>query len=238
MDFATVPAAFAAAVDADSTRPLVTWYDDGTGERAELSGATCANWVAKVANLVTLGAGLGPGDSVAVAVAPHWQTAVVLLGCWTAGVRVTDPPADLVFADTDHLAELDPAGVEVYGLALAPMAAPMPQPPPGVSDFVTEVRAHGDRFDPPAPVRPDDLATTVTHQQLCRAAVRRAAELGIPTGGRVLIDVDAYPDPLDWLLAPLVVGASTVLCRRVDPAALPARAETEKATRVVTRADR
>lgn len=233
MAFATVPAAFAAAIDADSTRPLVTWYDDGTGERAELSGATCANWVAKVANLVTLGAGLGPGDAAAVLVAPHWQTAVVLLGCWSAGVRVTEPPADIVFADADRVADAGAAGVDVYGLALAPMAAPMRQRPPGVSDFVTEVRAYGDHFDPPAPVRPDDLATTVTHQELCRAAAQRAEALGVPAGGRVLINVDAHPDPLDWLLAPLVAGASSVLCRRLDPAALPGRVVAEKATTVV-----
>ena len=32
-------------------RPLVTFYDDATGERVELSVATYANWVAKTAGL-------------------------------------------------------------------------------------------------------------------------------------------------------------------------------------------
>src|SRR5690606_31992912 len=34
-----------------SARPLITFYDDATGERIELSGVTTANWVAKTANL-------------------------------------------------------------------------------------------------------------------------------------------------------------------------------------------
>ena len=49
----------------DPTRPLLTWYDDATGERTELSGATLANWVAKTANLLVDGLGLGPGDRAA-----------------------------------------------------------------------------------------------------------------------------------------------------------------------------
>ena len=37
---------------ADSSRPLITFYDDATGERVELSVTTYANWVAKVASLL------------------------------------------------------------------------------------------------------------------------------------------------------------------------------------------
>ncbi|MFD0393659.1 TIGR03089 family protein [Streptomyces nogalater] len=42
----------ASALAADPGRPLVTFYDDATGERVELSVATFANWVAKTANLL------------------------------------------------------------------------------------------------------------------------------------------------------------------------------------------
>jgi hypothetical protein len=41
----TIPAVFAAAVRKDPTTPLLTWYDDATGDRTELSGATLDNWV-------------------------------------------------------------------------------------------------------------------------------------------------------------------------------------------------
>src|SRR5688572_1993126 len=84
----TVVDAFATAVGTDPTRPLVTFYDDATGERVELSGATLANWVAKTANLLVDGHGLGAGDIAAVRLPPHWLSAAVLLGCWSAGLAV------------------------------------------------------------------------------------------------------------------------------------------------------
>ena len=46
----SVPEVLASAV---STQPLVTFYDDATGERTELSGITVGNWVAKTGNLLT-----------------------------------------------------------------------------------------------------------------------------------------------------------------------------------------
>ena len=70
----------------DSARPFVTWYDDASGERVELSVATVANWAAKTANL------LYDEDIDAVRLSPgsHWLAAVVALGAWTAGVPVDD----------------------------------------------------------------------------------------------------------------------------------------------------
>src|SRR5439155_75514 len=94
----SVDSLFRAVVAADPTRPLLTWYDDATGERTELSGATLDNWVAKTANLLVDGCGLGPGDRAAVLLPPHWQTAAVLLGCWSAGLDVAfsgPGPADV-----------------------------------------------------------------------------------------------------------------------------------------------
>src|SRR5690349_1187550 len=85
----TVPSHFAALVDADPSLPWLTHYDDASGERTELSGATLANWVAKTANLLVDGLGLVPGDRAGTWLPPHWQTAAVLLGAWTAGLTVT-----------------------------------------------------------------------------------------------------------------------------------------------------
>jgi uncharacterized protein (TIGR03089 family) len=238
-----MPDAFAAALTRqDPARPLLTWYDDATGDRAELSGATMANWVAKTANLLVDGCGLGVGDLAVVDLPPHWQTAAVLLGCWSAGLRTAieepDTPADVVFAAAPRAARHAAgagSGAEVYGLALLPLAGPLADPPAGVVDFVTAVRAHGDHFQPPAPVGPDDGATPHTrHRDLCRAAAQRAGSLGIAAGERVLLDAATHPDPLDWLVAPLVVGASAVLCANLDPARLPARVEAERVTVALT----
>lgn len=236
----TVPAAFAAAITPDPTRPLLTWYDDATGDRAELSGATLGNWVAKSANLLVDGCGLGPGDAAVVAAPPHWQTAAILLGCWAAGLRVNADPdsgadPDVVLATVDRATAHAGGPVEVYGLALAPLAAPMREAPAGVTDFVTEVRGYADEFHPAVPVSPEDPATGanhpgVSHAALCRDADARGGALGISPGDRVLIDIGAHPDPRDWLLAPLVRGATTVLCAHPDPEALPRRREAERVT--------
>jgi uncharacterized protein (TIGR03089 family) len=231
----TVPAAFHRIVTTDPARPLLTWYDDRTGDRAELSSATCANWLAKIANLLVDGCGLGPGGTAVVDAPPHWQTAAIRLGCWAAGLVLTDPGsvagADVGFVTADRIeAQLGRNG-EVFGLALAPLAAPMREIPAGVADFVVEVRSYGDHFTPAEPVAPEALATAdLTHRRLCQSAADRAAALGIGPGDRVLIDVAAHPDPLEWLLAPLVAGASMVLCANLDPAALPARRATEQVT--------
>ena len=46
----TFPVLLAELLRADAGRPLVTFYDDATGERVELSVATYANWVAKTSS--------------------------------------------------------------------------------------------------------------------------------------------------------------------------------------------
>jgi uncharacterized protein (TIGR03089 family) len=239
----TIPAALAAAVRLSPTTPLLTWYDDATGDRTELSGATLDNWVAKTANLLVDGVGLGSGDSVAVLLPPHWQTAAVLLGGWSAGLAADlgpDPqPVEVLFTT--------PARVETaagwstgdrYATGLLPLAAPLREVPPGFIDYTVEVRGFGDRFVASAPVDVNDRALAgpveESHLAVCRTATERAAELGIKPGDRVLVDARTYPDPVDWLLAPLIAGASIVLCGDLDPAKLEARAASEQVTLLLT----
>ena len=223
---------FAAAVADDPAGPVLTWYDDSSGERTELSGATLGNWLAKTANMLVDSAGAGPGDSVVALLPPHWQTAAVLLGAWAAGLHVdtatTAPasaapqPVDVLFAAASRVEEARSwAAGERYVLALAPMAAPLRQVPHGWVDYVTEVRAHGDHFTPYAMGSPEAA-------DLAARAARRAAQLGLSRGDRVLIDAAAHPDPLDWLLAPLAAGASIVLCGELDPARVTDRMAAER----------
>jgi uncharacterized protein (TIGR03089 family) len=227
----TVVAAFTTVTSTNATRPLITYYDDATAERTELSAATLANWVAKTANLLVDGLGLGPGDVAAVALPPHWQTAAVLLGCWSAGLAVQVPPATgtpaaVGFAAADRLDQVD-AG-DRYALALDPFAMGFRSgPPDGTLDFSVEVRGHGDHF-PPAGIGPDTLAWADggTHGDLVAAARQR-----IVPADRVLIDADLRPDPLDWLVAPLLHGASIVLCRHLKPTTVDTKLAAERATR-------
>jgi uncharacterized protein (TIGR03089 family) len=220
----TVVEAFATIVAADPTRPLVTFYDDATGERVELSGATLANWVAKTANLVVDGLGLAPGDTAVVALPAHWQTAAVLLGCWSAGLRVdvtASHPAPVAF-----VVEGAPVTAEeTYALSLAPLGQPFrPGPPAGTMDYVMEVRSYGDTFHPRVRADRPALADGTTHARLVELATGRA-----PAETRVLVNGDRTTDPVDWLVAPLVAGTSLVLCRNLDTVRLTDRLETERA---------
>jgi uncharacterized protein (TIGR03089 family) len=231
--FGNVAALFAAAVAADPARPLLTYYDDVTGERTELSGTTLDNWVAKTANLLVDGCGLGPGDRAAVLLPAHWQTAAVLLGAWAAGVEVVAADPDVVFVAADRLDEA-PKAADRFVLGLAPMALPLRDVPAGFADYVAEVRGHGDHFRPAFPVRPTDHALDgTTHAELCVAAQAVAARFGIGPHDRVLVAGAAHPEPVEWLLAPFAVGASTVLCAHLDRSKLAARQESERVTRVV-----
>ncbi len=162
------PAALlAAARDRDPARPLLTHYDDATGERVELSATTLDNWVAKTANLLQDEFDIGPGSTVAVALPVHWQTAAVLLGIWSCGATVVDTAAeddgrltgvDVVLAAQDRLPALEDAGIEeLLGLSLHPLGMGMADYTGTARDFAVEVRTHGDVFfpyDSPDPAGP------------------------------------------------------------------------------------
>lgn len=225
----TVVSAFTASIAADAARPLITFYDDATGERTELSGATLGNWVAKSANLLRDGLGLGSGDVATVVLPPHWQTAAVLLGCWSAGLAVdlTTPGTGSVgFTTAGEAIDAD----DIFALALAPLGLPFrPGPPPGTLDYAVEVRGYGDHFAA-SRIAPDSaaLADGTSHASMAD----RARAVPVPANGRVLIDAATSLDPIEWLVAPLMAGASLVLCRNLNPANLEARLATERATRL------
>ncbi|MGX6601934.1 TIGR03089 family protein [Micromonosporaceae bacterium Da 78-11] len=240
--YTTIPQAFAEAVRRDPTTPLLTWYDDATGDRTELSGATLDNWVSKTANLLIDGVGLGQDDSVAVLLPPHWQSAAIILGASAAGLAVDlggDPfPVEAIFTEPERVAAAAAWSTgDRYVTGLLPMAMPLRELPAGYVDYVTEVRNYGDHFRGPT-VGDDDRALSgpveMSHLAVLRETTERAAELGIKSGDRVLVDARAYADPVDWLFAPLVVGASIVLCANLDLAKLDSRAAAEKATVLLT----
>jgi uncharacterized protein (TIGR03089 family) len=239
----TIPRAFADTVRHDSAAPMLTWYDDATGDRTELSGATLDNWVSKTANLLVDGIGLGHGDTVAVLLPPHWQTAAIILGVSAAGLAAdlgSEPrPVEALFTTPDRVTEASawPTG-DRYATGLLPLAMPLRDVPPGYADYVTDVRNYGDHFGG-APVGENDMALAgpveTSHLAVMRTATTRAAELGLTAGDRVLVDARAYPDPIDWLFAPLAAGASLVLCANLDPGRIESRTNTEKVTVVLTR---
>ena len=203
----------------DGARPLLTWYDDAIGARVELSVATTANWVAKIAGLLSDEYDVETGTVAAVDLPLHWATACVLLAVWACGGAVdVGGNGDLRIAEdgaADIVVTPDPMGV-----ALSRLVGAQPD------DFVSLV-----------PLDASALALRVsgrewTHTQLGDAAASAAAHHLRGADSRVLSTM-AYDsaDGLDaGLLAPLAAGGSVVLVTNADESRQVERCATENVT--------
>ncbi|BCY07955.1 TIGR03089 family protein [Actinoplanes sp. L3-i22] len=228
---------------------LITFYDDATGERIGLTAAELGGWSAATAALLTGECGLRPGSRAGVMLPPHWQTAAVLLGAWSAGLEVSfrgwstaglsnaGPALDVTFVERRRVGNwLDdvPPATHQFVLGLAPHGAPADAVPKGYRDFPPAVRAHLGATPPPdragaaAAAIPD--GTTFGEYGATAAGIARSR--GIVHGDRVLIETGASEEPLIWLLAPLTAGASIVLCANLDRSRLDERIATEGVTRL------
>jgi uncharacterized protein (TIGR03089 family) len=221
---------------ADPVGPRITYYDDATGERIELSGVTLANWAAKTANLLRDELGAGPASRVAILLPAHWQTAAVLFGVWWIGAEaVLDGAADLALCTAERLDEADSlaAGGEVAVLSLDPFGRPAPDLPIGVTDYATAVRVHGDQVVPER--RPGPALAGRSPEEILAECQSAAAARGLTPGDRVLSTASwtQAGDVVDGLLSILAVGASLVQVTNPDPALRQRRIETEKITRVL-----
>ncbi|WP_240759323.1 TIGR03089 family protein, partial [Phytoactinopolyspora endophytica] len=107
----------------DGSRPLVTFYDDATGERIELSVTTFDNWVAKTAGLLRDDLMADAGTRVGLMLPPHWQALVWAGACWALGACVVDnDDADVLVTGPETLDEATGADVEeVVALSLRPL---------------------------------------------------------------------------------------------------------------------
>ncbi|CAN3127804.1 TIGR03089 family protein [Mycobacterium sp. smrl_JER01] len=219
---------------ANPAGPRITYYDDATGERIELSTATLANWAAKTGNLLRDELGATPGSRVAVLLPAHWQTAAVLFGIWWIGAEaVFGGDADIALCTADRIDDADASvGVgEVAVLSLDPFGKPVPDLPVGLTDYATAVRVHGDQIVPersPGPALDGRSADEVL------AAARASASAQELTGSDRVMSSAAWEsgdDVVQQLLALYVVGASLVLVANPDPGLLERRRETEKLTR-------
>ena len=224
---------------ADPVGPRITYYDDASGERIELSGVTLANWAAKTGNLLRDEMGAGPASRVALLLPAHWQTAAVLFGVWWIGAEAVlgaAGPADLALCTAERLDEADSSlepGGEVAVLSLDPFGRPACDLPIGVTDYATAVRVHADQIVPER--RPGRALAGRTVDEILADCESSAAARDLTSGDRVLSTASwTRPgDLVDGLLSILAVGASLVQVANPDPSALQRRIETEKVTRVL-----
>jgi uncharacterized protein (TIGR03089 family) len=230
---------FAVLLAAQPSRPFVSFHDDATGEWAELSTKSTANWVAKTHFLLLDALGLGVGDAAYVDLPAHWVSVPILLGCWSAGLMITDEPGAAA------VAFVTPGGLERSGgipdvFAINPAAAARgfgADPPIDAEDYVVSVRPQPDAWGSVRfPATPSDPAIDgVARTELVAAAGVRAGELGLDSGGR-LLSTRTWTAPVDWVdavVVPLTVAGSVVLIANADPDRVERHTAQERATAVL-----
>lgn len=231
----------------DPGQPLVTFYDDDTGERVELSVTTYANWVAKASSLLVDELDLERGDTIRVDLPPHWLATVFLGAAWTAGLVVTDADEpDAVVCGPATLDGWAPQSADVVVLAcsLLPLGVRFAEPvPAGVHDVGVEIWSQPDAFVPWDPPGEDDVAlawrgsdaaaaggpaSSATQKEMIETA---AAGTLVSDGDRLLsIANPASPPGVATFLEPVVSHGSLVLVARAGSERLDAIYTAERAT--------
>jgi uncharacterized protein (TIGR03089 family) len=237
----TIPAALDARLAADPARPFITFYDDATGERVELSVATYANWVSKTASLLVDELDAERGDLVLVDLPTHWTGAVWLGAAWACGLCVTDEPER---AGSAAVVVCGPGTVERYAalaadrpvvaLSLRPLGGRFTDPlPAGVTDYGAVVLAQPDVFVAPDPPSAGDAALRDGSRTLTQGDLLAAAADGalIEAGDRLLTDVHPCSSEGVGLLASvLAVGGSLVWVAAPDADVWERHREDERVT--------
>ncbi len=193
--------------------PLLTYYDERTGERIELSGTTTANWVAKTSNLLVDDLDAGPGTRVRVGLPTHWQSFIWLLSVWNIGAIITDRDADIGVSGPDLVA----AETVRLAASLRPLGGPFATPPAGFLDLAVEVPGHGDHFesfDPPTPdtVALDLAGASTTHAELIGSCA--------PDPRRLLVEPGGTRRDAELIVAACSGGGSLVVVAAATPAAM------------------
>lgn len=206
----------------DPASPFLTYYDDATGERIELSGVTTANWVAKTSNFLVDDLEAGPGTRVRLGLPSHWLRFVWVLSCWSVGAAVVDTNADIGLSGPDLVAD-EPTRVAA---SLRPLGGRFAEPPAGFLDLGVEVPPHGDVFVPLDPPTPDSLALDLDGRRATQAEL--AAEME-PSSERLLVESGPLARDVDLLVAAGLGGGSLVVVAHGSADVLARLAEQERA---------
>lgn len=188
----------------DPARPFLTYYDDPTGERVELSGITTANWVAKTSNFLVDDLEAGPGTRVRIGLPTHWLRFVWVLSCWSVGAAVVDTAADIGLSGPDLAAD-EPVKLAA---ALRPLGARFAEPPAGFVDIGAEVPQHGDVFAAFDPPDTDTLAVDLEGRRMTHGELAASVD---SSEERLLVEPGALKRDVDLLVAAGLGGGSLVV---------------------------
>jgi len=206
----------------DPARPFLTYYDENTGERVELSGVTAANWVAKTSNFLVDDLEAAPGTRIRLGLPSHWLRFVWVLSCWTVGAAVVDADADIGVSGPDLAAD-EPVRLAA---SLRPLGGRFAEPPAGFLDIGAEVPLHGDVFVALDPSTPDSLAIDLDGHRATQAELAAAIE---PSSERLLVESGPLARDVDLLVAASLGGGSLVVVANGAADVLARLAEQERA---------
>ncbi|MER6939411.1 TIGR03089 family protein [Nocardioides sp. NPDC127514] len=227
----TYPETLAQALRTDPGGPFVTFYDEASGERQELSTTTYANWVAKASGLLLDEHGLERGDSIRIDLPTHWLATVFLGAAWNTGLVVTDSDSpDAVVCGPDTLSAWadDAAKRPTLACSLLPFGVRFADPlPQGVHDVGIEVWGQPDAFTPWDPPAADDAATSWDGVETSHADLFGGDGKAV----RLLSTVpSASPAGAELLASLLAGGGSLVLVTNATDERVKAVASSERAT--------
>lgn len=208
------------AVARDATRPALTYYDDTSGERIELSRGVLRNWVAKAANALQEGLDVQPGSVVLVDLpAPHWRLAYWALAVWSVGATLTVDTHEgaHVLLTTDPDGPLAEDSDEVVAVALPALSRDFGRElRSGVLDEAAELASYADDFVAWDEAEATDIALVSAGDRVSFADLLDGLP-PVPEGARALV---ATQDPglfVRQVLQLLHVDGSAVLVRGPQP---------------------
>ncbi len=205
----------------DASLPLLTYYDQSTGERVELSATTTANWVAKTSNFLVDDLDADGSTRIRIGIPTHWLRFVWILSAWNVGAAIVDTAADIGLSGP----ELEADERHKVAASLRPLGGRFVTEPAGFLDLGAEVPGHGDHFFAMDPPTPESLAIEIggvsrTHADLLATS---------PEMRRILVEPGPVERDAELIVAALLGGGSLVVVTSATAADIARVAEQESA---------
>lgn len=210
--------------------PFITYYDEATGERTELSMTSLRNWQSKTANYLLDEIGISDGEQLAIDLPPHWVVPVWIGAArWVGAAATFGSPAE---CDSPTVTVIGPRQIDaatrgetVIGCSLLPFAQPFTKRPGhGIEDYFADVRIHADHYSGersgPNPATAAAIKTRIT-------------QWGLVSGDRLLISGDRLSSDVALALydVPLAISGSVVVVANSSPERLAKIADEERISR-------